>query len=26
VPFDAFQYLGLGARDLVFVRQLLGGP
>jgi len=24
VPFDAFQYLGLGARDLVLVRQLLG--
>jgi len=26
VPFDAFQYLGLGARDVILVRQLLGEP
>jgi hypothetical protein len=26
VPFDAFQYLGLAARDLVLIRQLLGEP
>jgi hypothetical protein len=26
VPFDAFQYLGLDARDIVLVRQLLGEP
>lgn len=26
IPFDAFHYLGLDARDLSLVRQLLGGP